>query len=265
MRFLRFVSEQYADGCFGMLEDDNHIRVLSANALCRIEKTDETCSLSAVTKYLPPVDPPNIIAIGVNYREHAKESDHEVPKAPLVFIKMNTTITAHKQPVVLPREAPSEVDYEVELGVVIKNRINHVSEKDALQHVFGYTIAQDISARDCQLGDGQWARGKSFDTFCPIGPWVETEIDPTDVMLRTTLNGEVLQEQSTKAMVHPVASIISYLSRMMTLMPGTLILTGTPHGVGFTRKPPVYLRNGDELVSEIDGIGRMENPVILED
>jgi 2-keto-4-pentenoate hydratase/2-oxohepta-3-ene-1,7-dioic acid hydratase in catechol pathway len=165
----------------------------------------------------------------------------------------------------LPKEAPNEVDYEVELAVVIKDRIKDIPEEEALKHVFGYTIGQDISARDCQLKyDQQWARGKSFDTFCPLGPWIETDLNPENVVLRAILNGEIMQEGSTADMIFSVPYLISYISRMMTLFPGTVVITGTPGGVGFSRKPPVFLRAGDILASEIEGIGRMENDVVKE-
>lgn len=264
MKFLRFVSAGYPQGCCGMIEDENQVRVLAADPLVKIEKTSELMPLDSVTRYLPPVEPPNIIAIGLNYRAHAEEGKAEVPDTPLMFLKTTTTLSAHKEPVILPREAPDQVDYEVELAVVIKDKTRHVSEETALEHVFGYAVGQDISARDCQFKDGQWARGKSFDTFCPIGPWIETELDPANVMLSTRLNGKIMQEQTTADMVFSVAYLISYLSRMMTLLPGTLIMSGTPSGVGFTRQPPVYLHDGDIITSTIEGIGEMENRVVLE-
>ena len=264
MRFLRFISRNYLQGSFGLIEGED-VRVLSGNPLYTMEKTSELIPLEAIEQFLPPVDPPNIIALGGNYREHIKESRSKIPSHPLIFIKTTNTLTAHKQPIVLPKEAPDEVDYEVELAVVIKDRIKHIPEEEALKHVFGYTIGQDVSARDCQLKyDHQWARGKSFDTFCPIGPWIETEFDPTNAVLRTILNGEVMQEESISNMIFSVSCLVSYISRMMTLSPGTIIMTGTPGGVGFSRKPPVFLREGDIIVSEIEGIGRMENEVMQE-
>ncbi len=263
MRFLRFACESRAAGCWGMLEGETTIRVLEGDFLDCCKGTRETVPLSAVERYLSPVMPPNIIALGLNYHTHAGEVVKNVPSAPLLFIKATTSVTAHRGDIVLPREAPDEVDFEVELAVIIKDRIKDVPEESALEHVFGYTIGQDISARDCQMKhDRQWARAKSFDTFCPLGPWIETELDPAGVMLRTYLNGELMQEQSSSDMVFPVARTISYISRMFTLLPGTVIMTGTPGGVGYSRKPPVFLREGDELVSEIEGIGRMENRVI---
>ena len=264
MKFLRFIFENYPEGSFGIIEEEK-VRVLSGDPLYSIEKTPELIPLKAIKEFLPPIDPPNIIALGGNYREHVKESKAQIPSHPLIFIKSTNTLTAHKQPIVLPKEAPDEVDYEVELAVVIKDRIKDIAEKEALKHVFGYTIGQDISARDCQLKyDQQWARGKSFDTFCPLGPWIETELDSENVVLRTILNGEIMQEESTSDMIFPVSYLVSYISRMMTLFPGTIIMTGTPDGVGFSRKHPVFLRKGDNLISEIEGIGRMENYLVKE-
>jgi 2-keto-4-pentenoate hydratase/2-oxohepta-3-ene-1,7-dioic acid hydratase in catechol pathway len=264
MKFLRFISQNHPKGSFAVIEQEK-VRVLSGNPLYSVEKTSEIVPLKAIEEFLPPVNPPNIIALGSNYREHVNESKVQIPSHPLIFIKTTNTLTAHKQPIVLPKEAPDEVDYEVELAVVIKDKIKDIPEEEALKHVFGYTIGQDISARDCQLKyDQQWARGKSFDTFCPIGPWIETELDPENVVLRTILNKDIMQEESTSNMIFSVSYLVSYISRMMTLFPGTIIMTGTPSGVGFSRKPPVFLREGDILISEIEGIGRMENYLVKE-
>ena len=264
MKFLRFISKEYPGGIFAVVEKEK-VRVLSSNPLYSVEKTSELIALEDIEEFLPPIGPANIIALGLNYRKHAKESEAQIPSHPLIFLKSTNTLTAHKEPIILPREAPNEVDYEVELAVVIKDRIKDIPEEEALKHVFGYTIGQDISARDCQLKyDQQWARGKSFDTFCPLGPWIETDLNPKNVVLRAILNGEIMQEDSTADMIFSVPYLISYISRMMTLFPGTVVITGTPGGVGFSRKPPVFLRAGDILASEIEGIGRMENDVVKE-
>lgn len=264
MKFLRFISKEYPGGVFAVVEKEK-VRVLSSNPLYSVQKTSELIALEDIAEFLPPISPPNIIALGLNYRKHARESEAQIPSHPLIFLKSTNTLTAHKEPIILPREAPNEVDYEVELAVIIKDRIKDIPEEEALKHVFGYTIGQDISARDCQQKyDQQWARGKSFDTFCPLGPWIETDLNPENVVLRTLLNGEIVQEDSTADMIFSVPYLISYLSRMMTLFPGTVVITGTPGGVGFSRKPPVFLREGDILASEIEGIGRMENDVLKE-
>ncbi len=264
MKFLRFISKEYSGGVFAVVEEEK-VRILSGNPLCSTEETSELIAMEEIEEFLPPINPPNIIALGINYRKHVRESGLQTPSHPLIFLKGTNTLTAHKKPVILPREAPDEVDYEVELAVIIKDKIKNIPEKEALKHVLGYTIAQDISARDCQLRyDQQWARGKSFDTFCPLGPWMETDLNPENVVLRSILNGEIIQEDSTEDMIFSVPYLISYISRMMTLFPGTVIITGTPGGVGFSRKPPLFLREGDILASEIKGIGRMENDVVKE-
>ncbi|MCM8818824.1 MAG: fumarylacetoacetate hydrolase family protein, partial [Candidatus Omnitrophica bacterium] len=197
-------------------------------------------------KFLPPCEPPNIIALGLNYKEHAEEGWEKVPEYPVIFLKATTSLTGHLSPIILPKEAPDEVDYECELVIVIGKKCKNISEKDAKNYIFGYTCGNDVSARDCQLKkDKQWARGKSFDTFCPIGPYIETEIDPTNLKIKTILNGKIMQESTTSKMIFNPFQIVSYLSRQMTLLPGTIILTGTPSGVGFARKPPVFLKEGD--------------------
>ena len=212
--------------------------------------------------FLPPVEPPNIIALGLNYRDHARETGVAAPPEPVVFLKATTSLIGHGQAIILPAEAPDEVDYEAELVVVIGRKAKNVSKDQALEHIFGYTCGNDVSARDCQMRrDRQWARAKSFDTFCPLGPWIETELDPSALSVRCRLNGAVMQEGSTADMMLDVPSIVSYLSRQMTLLPGTCILTGTPPGVGWARTPPVYLRPGDVVEVEISGIGTLRNPV----
>ena len=189
----------------------------------------------------------------------------EMPDHPLLFIKATTSVIGPGEPIVLPRIAPSEVDYEAELCAVIGRCARHVSEDEALDYVLGYTCGNDVSARDCQLRlDGQWARGKSFDTFCPLGPWIETEIDPGNAPIRSRLNGKVMQESNTAQMLFSCARLISFLSSAMTLVPGTVIMSGTPSGVGFARDPQVFLKPGDTIRVEVDGLGVLENPVIAE-
>jgi len=218
-----------------------------------------------VVRRLPPVSPPNIWAIGRNYREHAREMKaEETASEPLLFLKATTSVIGPDDLIRLPLSAPDEVDYEGELAVVIGRRLRHVSVADALEGVLGYTCANDVSARDCQKRrDKQWARGKSFDSFCPLGPLLvlRDELPTLDVTLRTLLNGQVMQQARTREMIFPVPELVSYLSRQFTLLPGTVILTGTPAGVGSARQPPVYLRPGDEITVEIEGIGRLSNRV----
>ncbi|MFH1084448.1 MAG: fumarylacetoacetate hydrolase family protein [Chloroflexota bacterium] len=216
-------------------------------------------------RLLPPVDPPNVIAIGLNYRAHAHESRMAIPERPVIFLKATTAVIGPEEPVSLPKAAPNEVDYECELAIVMGKRAKNVSEAEAFDYVLGYTCGNDVSARDCQIRlDAQWARGKSFDTFAPLGPWLQTELDPDNAPIRTRLNGAVMQESNTNDLIFSCRQLISYVSHAMTLLPGTVIMTGTPSGVGFARKPPVFLRAGDVVEIEIDGIGTLRNAVVAE-
>jgi len=218
-----------------------------------------------IAAHLAPIEPPNIIAIGRNYREHAQEMGAEPRDAePLIFLKATTSVLGPDDAIVLPCSAPDEVDFEAELAVVMGRRAKNVAEEEALHYVLGYTCANDVSARDCQRRrDKQWARGKSFDTFCPMGPILVTtdEVNADRLAIRSRLNGQVMQESNTCEMIFSVAALISYVSHQFTLLPGTLILTGTPAGVGAARTPPVFLRPGDEISVEIDGIGTLRNRV----
>ncbi len=224
--------------------------------------------LEQIAKLLSPVCPPNVIAIGLNYRKHAEEQGlTKLPAEPLIFLKATTSVIGPGDPIDLPHSAPSEVDFEAELAVVIGKKARNVSEDSAMDFVLGFTCANDVSARDCQkVRDKQWARGKSFDTFCPLGPVIVTpdEIDGQNAPIRSILNGKVMQESNTADMIFSIQQLISFVSHQFTLLPGTVILTGTPEGVGFARKPPIYLRPGDTIAVEIDGIGRLENPVIAD-
>lgn len=214
---------------------------------------------------LAPVDPPQIICIGLNYRRHAAESHMAVPDAPVIFTKTINCIIPHGSPILLPAIAPDEVDYEAELAIVIGKTAKRIPESAAAEHILGFTCANDVSARDCQLRlDKQWARGKCFDSFAPLGPWIATGIDGDDLAIRLSINGETLQDSRTSDMIFPCAKLVSYLSHSMTLLPGSVILTGTPEGVGFGRKPQRFLRDGDTVSVEIAGIGTLKNPVTKE-
>ena len=208
--------------------------------------------------------PPKIVAIGLNYRDHASESEMELPSHPLVFTKFSSAIVGPTDDIVIPTELSSEVDFEVELGVVIGATARDVPRERALDYVFGYTILNDISARDVQFADQQWVRGKSLDTFCPLGPAIVTaeEVpDPQDLRLSCSVNGVTMQQASTRDMIFSVADLISILSASFTLQPGDVIASGTPSGVGFARTPPVYLHPGDEVVSAVEGLGHLRNRV----
>ncbi len=245
----------------GLLEGGDSIRAIAGDLFGSWELTAQTFALDEV-QLLAPVAPPNILAIGLNYRLHAMESGHELPDHPALFIKATTALCNPGDPIVLPAVAPDEVDYECELAVIIGRRARQVSVEQALDYVLGYTCANDVSARDCQRRlDVQWARAKSFDTFCPLGPWIETELDPDHVGIRTRLNGTVMQDGNTDDLIFSVSELVSHLSHSLTLLPGTVILTGTPPGVGFARDPQVFLRPGDMVEVEIDGIGVLRNPV----
>jgi 2-keto-4-pentenoate hydratase/2-oxohepta-3-ene-1,7-dioic acid hydratase in catechol pathway len=221
-----------------------------------------------VDRRLAPIEPPNILAIGRNYREHAREMSAADDLAePLVFLKATTSIIGPGEEIVLPRQAPDEVDYEAELAVVIGRRTRRVTEDAALEYVLGFTCANDISARDCQKRrDKQWARGKSFDSFCPVGPELVTpdEVELPRARVRSLLNGKVMQEAPVSDMIFSVPYLVSYLSHQFTLLPGTVILTGTPAGVGAARIPPIFLKSDDLIEVEIDGIGRLSNRVTTE-
>ena len=207
--------------------------------------------------------PSKIICVGLNYRDHAEETGAEIPSAPLLFAKWPNTLIGPGEPIVLPADA-KEVDYEAELGVVIGTTAKHVSERDALDVVQGYICVNDVSARDLQFADGQWTRGKSPDSFCPVGPRLvarEEIDDPQALAIRCVLNGETMQDSSTSQMIFSVAEIIAYVTRVITLEPGDLIATGTPAGVGVFRDPKVLLKDGDEVSVEIEGLGTLTKPV----
>jgi 2-keto-4-pentenoate hydratase/2-oxohepta-3-ene-1,7-dioic acid hydratase in catechol pathway len=212
---------------------------------------------------LPFERPQKIVCVGLNYRDHAEEQGTELPKAPLLFAKWPNTLIGSGEAIVLPAES-LRVDYEAELGVVIGRRTRGVAERDALDAVRGYVCLNDVSARDLQFADGQWTRGKSPDTFCPVGPRLvprEEIDDPQALAIRCILNGETMQDSSTSQMVFSVAEIIAYITRTVTLEPGDLIATGTPAGVGIFRDPKVLLQDGDEVTVEVERLGALTNPV----
>lgn len=264
MRIARFIDAE-GDVAYGRPVDMQHAHVMRGDLFDRHTFAERPVR---VAKFLAPVDPPNVIAIGLNYKAHAEEQGLKtLPAEPLIFLKATTSVIGPGEPIVLPASAPNEVDFEAEIAVIIARRARKVSEAAALEHVLGYTIANDVSARDCQkVRDKQWARGKSFDTFCPLGPIVVTpdELDGNACPIRAVLNGRVMQESNTADMIFPIRHLVSYLSHQFTLLPGTVILTGTPPGVGFARKPPIFMRPGDNIAIEIDGIGRLENPVVAD-
>jgi len=213
----------------------------------------------------PIVRPTKVLAIGLNYLDHIRETGAKRPERPVLFAKFPNTLNHPGSAIVMDPSLTEKGDYEAELAVIIGRRARRVSLEDALDHVFGYAVANDVSARDWQAADPQFDRSKSFDTFLPIGPWITTadEVpDPQALGIRTWVNGEVRQDSSTSEMVFGVAELIEFLSRGMTLEPGDVIVTGTPHGVGAAMSPPRFLVPGDSVRCEIDGLGSIENPVV---
>lgn len=229
-----------------------------------VKKTKGAESIQFENYDAPLYNPSKIVAIGLNYIDHASESKMELPKSPLVFAKFPSSIISATAPVKIPMELTQEVDYEVELAVIVGKKAKNVAKEDALSYVFGYTVMNDVSARNLQFEDKQWVRAKSLDTFCPLGPVVVTSDEipnPQNLNLSCSVNGKTLQEANTKDMIFSVADIISGLSQSFTFEPGDIIATGTPSGVGFSRKPPIFLRPGDTMKTRIEGIGELVNPI----
>jgi 2-keto-4-pentenoate hydratase/2-oxohepta-3-ene-1,7-dioic acid hydratase in catechol pathway len=249
------------------LSDDGGVREIEGDLLGDYRVTDRIVEPG---RLLAPISPRAILAVGLNYRAHAEESGKTLPEYPMIFMKLPGAVQDPDGPIVLPRSLQSEkVDYECELAVIIGKRCKNASRENALDHVLGYTCANDVSARDWQLemGGGQFCRGKTFDTFCPMGPCLVTtdELpDPHTLRITTFVNGEKRQDSSTSDLIFDVPALIEFLSGSTTLEPGTVILTGTPSGVGRAMNPPVYLQPGDIVKVEIDGIGAISNPVAAE-
>jgi len=266
MRIIRFLSAGQTH--LGQTTDDKTALRIDGDLLGAFRVTDQRLT---VDKLLAPLVPTDILCIGLNYREHAAESGSQVPPNPMLFIKASNTLQNPLDPILIPRRS-SQIDYECELAVIIGKTAKNVPRERALDYVFGYTAANDVSSRDWQreksLGGGQFARGKSFDTFCPLGPAILTKDEipnPNALRIKTILNGQVMQDHTTGDMIFDVPTLIESLSSTMTLRAGSIILTGTPQGVGFARTPPVWMKAGDTCVVEIEKIGRLENPVRNED
>ncbi len=266
MRIIRFLSAGQTH--FGQPVDDSFsaATVIEGNPILGPSKL--TGNRLKIDKLLAPLIPTDILCIGLNYREHAAESGSQIPENPMLFIKSSNTLNNPFDAIPLPKLS-DQVDYECELAIVIGPRpAKYVSRADAFDYIYGYTAANDVSARDWQrekrLGGGQFARGKSFDGFCPIGPCIVTRDEipnPNALRIKTILNGQTMQDHTTGDMIFDVPTLIESLSSTLTLRPGTIILTGTPQGVGFARTPPVWLKNGDTCIVEIEKIGRLENPL----
>jgi len=204
-------------------------------------------------KLLAPASPTKIVAVGLNYRDHAEELNMPIPKEPIIFLKPPSAVIGPGEPIILPPQS-KRVDYEAELAVVIKKQAKNIKPEQAKEHILGYTCFNDVTARDLQAKDGQWTRAKSFDTFAPMGPWIETELDPSDLKIQALLNGKVVQNSTTANLIFSVPQLLSFISKIMTLKPGDIIATGTPSGIG-------PLAPGDEITIRIQGIGELKNPV----
>lgn len=265
MQIIRF--EHEGRPVHGQRVDETTARIIDGDLFGPHEVTARQVKIG---RLLAPLIPTDILCIGLNYREHAAESGSRIPKNPMLFIKPSNTLNHPGAPILIPRRS-DQIDYECELALIIGKTAKYVSRERAMDYVFGYTCANDVSSRDWQrdkdLGGGQFARGKGFDGFCPLGPWIVTRdeiADPNRLRIRTLLNGKVMQDNSTADMIFDVPALIESLSSTMTLRPGAVILTGTPQGVGFARTPPVYLKEGDNVVVEVEGIGQLANPVLRE-
>ncbi len=252
MRIARFYHQKKSEIKLGLI-DGNHIQEIVGDIFSDYRITERIFSMDEVN-FCSPVIPTKVICLGLNYAEHAQEMNKPFPKEPLIFMKPPSSVLGHKQKIVYPT-ASNNVHYEAELAVVIKDKIKDVSEERALEYVLGYTIGNDVTARDLQQKDGQWTRSKSFDTFCPLGPWIQTDItNPEQLDIKLWVNGEIKQKSNTSEFIFPIVQIIAFLSRIMTLNPGDVIMTGTPSGVG-------PLSKGDEVSIEIEPIGKLTNYV----
>lgn len=249
MKVARFSNG--AEPRYGIV-DGPELVVLKGHPLSGFDTTGERVPLKDV-KLLAPTIPSKVICIGKNFPEHAAEIGEEITIEPLIFFKPSSSIIGHGDAIVLPPQS-SQVELEAELTVVMGKLAKNVSEEDALDYIFGYTIANDVTARDLQFSDGQWARSKAFDTFCPLGPWIETEFLPEEQVVESRINGEVKQHSSITKMTHNIRTIVSHVSKNMTLLPGDIILTGSPAGIS-------VISSGDLVECEIEGIGVLSNTV----
>ncbi len=266
MKIIRYQDKQSSVGYAAQQADGSALK-LTGDIYSSPKLTSEKAE---VAKLLAPIQPSSIICIGLNYRKHAEETNAKLPEVPIVFFKGINTLQNPGDAIEIPTHMRSdEVDYECELAVVIGKACKNVSRSDALKYVLGYMCANDVSARDWQIkrGGGQWSRGKTFDTFSPLGPVLVTRDEipnPNALKIRTVLNGQVMQDWNTNDMIFDVPALIEFLSGSTTLLPGTVILTGTPHGVGMAQKPPRWLKAGDSVTIEIEKIGALQNPVVNE-
>jgi 2-keto-4-pentenoate hydratase/2-oxohepta-3-ene-1,7-dioic acid hydratase in catechol pathway len=251
MRIVRFREHTQEWPSWGWVSEDR-VGVIAGSPFSDFRREAADRPLAAV-QLLPPVVPGKIICVGRNYAAHAAESGSEVPALPLLFTKPPSAVIGPGEPILLPPQS-NLIEHEAELAVVIGQRARWVSPEEAPNYILGYTAANDVTARDLQRSDGQWTRGKGFDTFCPLGPWIDTHLDPSDVLVTCHVNGQLRQMGSTRDMIFPVPQLVAFVSSIMTLEPGDVLLTGTPSGIG-------PLAAGDEVRVEIEGLGTLANPV----
>jgi len=260
VRIVRFgLADQIAYGVVEGDADDHAsltVTAIDGHPFAAFDRTSVTLPLSQV-RVLPPVLPSKVIGIGKNYVDHAREMGGEAPATPVMFLKPSTAVIGDGDPIVLPPQS-RQVEYEGELAVVIGRLAREVPHDRAAEAILGYTCANDVTARDLQRSDGQWTRAKGFDSFAPLGPWIVTDVDVSDVVIQTRLDGEVVQSGRTSQMVHSVAEIVAFVSETMTLLPGDVILTGTPAGVG-------PIRGGQRVSVSVAGVGTISNPVVGND
>lgn len=259
MRIVRFTPKVKtslgSDPQFGILEGENQIRLIAGDPLYSgVLKLDETVSLTDVKLLAPVIPRSKVVCVGKNYADHAAEMGGEVPKEPIIFLKPNTSVIGPNDVIRWPIQS-NRVDYEAELAIVISRICKDVPKEKAADVIFGYTIANDVTARDIQKTDGQWTRAKGFDTFCPVGPWIDTEFKPASQRITTVIKGETHQNATLNQMVFDIPTIISFITSVMTLLPGDLILTGTPSGIG-------PLTPGEDVVVSIQDLGELRNEVV---
>lgn len=251
MKLLRYRNTLSEEPLWGWLDEDR-VGELEGSPFETYRRGRAATPLDSI-QLAPPIIPSKIICVGRNYAEHAAEHNSEVPEIPLLFLKPTSSVIAHGEPILLPPQS-ERIEHEAELALVISRRGRWIDPAAVNQYILGYTCANDVTARDLQRLDGQWTRGKGFDTFCPLGPWIETELDPADVLVSCTVNGQLRQMGSTRDMTFPIRQLVAFVSSVMTLEPGDVLLTGTPSGVG-------PLRPGDEVTVDIEGVGTLTNPV----
>jgi 2-keto-4-pentenoate hydratase/2-oxohepta-3-ene-1,7-dioic acid hydratase in catechol pathway len=251
MKIVRFQYKQKEH--WGILKEDANINVLKKAPYAGIKKTSQNIPLKKV-KLLAPATPTKIVLVGLNYRKHAKELKMQIPRQPIIFLKAPTSLNNPNGLIRYPASS-KRVDFEAELALVIKKKAKNIKAKDVMKYILGFTCLNDVTARDLQNKDGQWTRAKSFDSFCPVGPHIETKVNTADLRVRAYLNGNLMQDSSIKDFIFPIDQLISFISKMMTLLPGDIVSTGTPSGVGPMRK-------NDIIEVEIENIGRLKNKVV---